>query len=87
MADLKNILAVVDSLSSLATSEKGQKFICGTYSNGKPRNLVDALRDECISPKDRKKWEKKKKKKAKKRKKNGKKKKKQTYSGVDLFRF
>lgn len=83
--DLKGILAVIDSIAGAATTEKGQKFICGTYTNGKPRNLVDAMRDEYISPKDREKWEKKKKKKKKQRK--GKKKKKKTYSGSDIFRF
>lgn len=63
-----------------AMSKEGQKFFCGTYSNGKPRSMVDALRDEFISPKDRERWEKKKKKKKKQtKKKNKKKNKKKSY--------
>lgn len=67
-----DIGAVVGSVADFVLSDKGQRFICGTYSNGKPRSLVDAARDEYISPKDRERWEKekKKKKKAKKKKKS-----------------
>lgn len=61
-------------LLDVAMSEKGQRVLFGTYSNGKTRSAIDAWRDETISPKDREKWEKKKKKKNKKHKKNKKKK-------------
>ena len=64
--DLSKIASIV---SDTLLSERGQKFICGTYSNGKPRSVTDALRDEYISPKDRAYWEKKKKKKKKSKKK------------------
>ena len=61
--------AIVKAVSDVLMSDKGQKFVCGTYSNGKPRSVVDALRDEYISPNDRDRWDKAKKKKKKKKKK------------------
>lgn len=60
---------IFGGITDFVLSEGGQRFICGTYSNGKPRSLVDAARDEYISPKDRENWEKRKKKKKKKSKK------------------
>jgi hypothetical protein len=76
--------AVADILASAATSKKGRKAICGTYSDGTPRSMVDAWRDEYISPKDRERWDKmkKKKKKAKKNAKKNKKKGKKKNSSV-----
>lgn len=68
-----DIGTILGTITDFALSERGQKFICGTYSNGKPRSLVDAARDEYISPKDREKWEKQKKKKKKSKKKSAKK--------------
>lgn len=65
----KALTGILSRAADFAMSEDGQKFICGTYSNGKPRSLADAARDEFISPKDREDWEKKKKKKKKKNKK------------------
>lgn len=50
-------------------SESGRKFLCGTYSDGTPRSLQDALNDEIYSPEERKKQLKKMKKKKKKSKK------------------
>lgn len=64
-----NLKEIINGISDIALSEQGQRFICGTYSNGKPRSVVDAVRDEYISPKDREKWEKEKKKKKKSKKK------------------
>lgn len=77
MSDKINIGAILTGIADFALSDRGQRFICGTYSNGKPRSIVDAARDEYISPKDREIWEKKKKKKKKKHKKAKKKAKKQ----------
>lgn len=75
MAKKKNdLLTLGTKLLDMAMSEKGQKVLFGTYSNGRTRSAIDAWRDETISPKDREKWEKKKKKKEKKRKKDKKKK-------------
>ena len=54
---------ILSKASSFILSDSGQKFLCGTYSNGKTRSVIDALHDEIISPKDREKWEKKNKKK------------------------
>lgn len=68
-----DIGSIIGGIADFALSEQGQKFICGTYSNGKPRSLVDAARDEYISPKDRERWEKQKKKKKKAKKKAAKK--------------
>lgn len=64
-----DIDAAIGVVETIISSAAGQKFICGTYSNGKPRSVVDAWRDEVISPKDRERWEKEKRKKKKKRKK------------------
>ena len=78
--DIKKIGTVIKQVSNVVMSDKGQKFLCGTYSNGEPRSVVDAMRDEYVSPDDRADWDKKK----KKKKKNKKKKKAQN---MDIFRF
>lgn len=75
------------TVAEAALSEKGQRFLCGTYSNGKTRSVVDALRDEYISPKDRENWEKKKAAKKKKKNKNKKKKKKKNKDYFDSSMF
>lgn len=77
-----DIGSIIGGIGDFILSESGQKFICGTYSNGKPRSLVDAARDEYISPKDRERWEKTKK---KKKKKSKKKKSKNDVSGIWYF--
>ena len=60
----------------LAGSSAVQKFLCGTYSNGKARSLPDALTGEIYSPSQKKhKKDKKNKKKGKKKKKKKNKKK------------
>lgn len=64
-----DIRGIINGISDIALSEEGQRFICGTYSNGKTRSVVDAMRDEYISPDDRAAWDKKKAKKKKKKKK------------------
>lgn len=64
--EIETVIGVVEAVAS---SKVGQRLVCGTYSDGKPRSIVDAWRDEIISPKDREKWEKKKAKKKKKKKK------------------
>lgn len=79
--NIKAVTATVKQISDIVLSNSGQKFICGTYSDGKPRSVVDAMRDEYVSPEDRANWDKKK----KKKKKNKKKKKKP--QNVDIFRF
>ena len=76
---------IVKTVSDVMLSNAGQRFLCGTYSDGKTRSFADALRDEYISPKDRAAWEKKKEKKKKKGKKKGKKKKKSSALECGLF--
>ena len=78
--NLKMITGAIEKVADIAMSSSGQKFICGTYSDGKPRSVVDAMRDEYVSPKDRMEYDK------KKKKKNKKKKKKKSTNG-DIFRF
>ena len=63
------VIKVIKEVSGIALSESGQKFLCGTYSDGKTRNVVDAMRDEFMSPETREKMTKKDKKKKKKKKK------------------
>ena len=67
--NIKAVTTTIKQVADIAMSNSGQKFICGTYSNGKPRSVVDAMRDEFVSPEDRAKWDKKKKKKKKNKKK------------------
>lgn len=69
MGKLENLGLILDAVETVASSKVGQRLICGTYSDGNPRSVVDAWRDEIISPKDRERWEKKKAKKKKKKKK------------------
>lgn len=85
--DPKTIGSIVHQISDVALSSKGQQFLCGTYSDGKPRSFVDAMRDEYVSPKDRERWEKQKKKKKKKKKGKKKKGKKLHAQNMDIFRF
>ena len=61
--DAKTITNAIKTVSNIVMSDSGQKFLCGTYSNGEPRSVVDAMRDEYVSPDDRANWDKKKKKK------------------------
>ena len=73
--NLKKITAAVTAIAGVAFSEGGRKFLCGTYSDGTPRSLSDALSGEIYSPEERekklKKLEKSKKKKQKKKNKSG----------------
>lgn len=63
------VIAVIKTVSDVVLSDKGQEFLCGKYSNGETRNVIDALRDEPLSPSTREKLIKKTKKKKKKKKK------------------
>lgn len=76
---------VKTGVDTFVKSPKLQKTVLGTYSNGKPRSIVDACRNEVVSPDDKlmitKRLEKSKKKKTKKKKKNA------SYAKIDLFNF
>lgn len=80
---LSKIPEVVDKLNkneNVKTEMK--KMVFGEYSNGKPRSLADAYRDEYIAPEDRvllEKFVKKNDKKKAKKKKKGKK-----YAKIDI---
>lgn len=73
---LAAIGAFVATATEVLFSEKGKKFICGTYSDGTARSITDAINGEIISPKEKEKRKsiKKIKNKSKKKKKNKKKK-------------
>ena len=45
MGKQKLDLEMLSIVRDFIKSSGGQKFICGTYSNGKPRSVVDALRN------------------------------------------
>lgn len=66
---------VVDVISS----DKVKKTLFGTYSNGKARNLTDAIHKEVVSPEDKLLITKRLKKNKKKKKKNKK------YGKIDLM--
>lgn len=53
----------------IGKSDDFKSFLCGTYSDGTPRNLPDAINDEVLSPKQKAKAKSKKKKKKKKKQK------------------
>ena len=78
--DAKTITNAIKTVSNIVMSDSGQKFLCGTYSNGDPRSVVDAMRDEYVSPDDRANWDKKEKMKKKKKKKK-------QAQNCDIFRF
>lgn len=80
--DFKKITALATTIAGVAFSEGGRKFLCGTYSDGTPRSLSDALSGEIYSPEERKKRLKK----LEKNKKSKKKKKKKS-SSIDVFNF
>ena len=70
MADLSKIAEVVAVIGKEVVGNGDvKKFTCGTYTDGTPRNLVDALNGEYLSPKTKKKHNKKKKKYLKNKKK------------------
>jgi hypothetical protein len=62
------IATVVESIGKLAENDKIRGMVLGTYSDGSPRSIPDAIADEQLSPKTKEKLEKKMKKKAKKKK-------------------
>ena len=74
---------VAGTVAGIVTSDAGKKFLCGTYSDGSPRSLADALNGEIRSPEDREKMMKKIKK-AKKKSKKKKKKMKDFNGGFQL---
>ena len=65
---LEKIAKITGVVAGAILSEGGRKFLCGTYSDGTPRSLQDALNDELYSPEERKKRLKKLQKKKKKKK-------------------
>ena len=79
MADINTVKAiggvVVSAAKELIKDEEVVKFVCGTYADGDGRSVVDAVKGEYISPKQKKKLtDNSCKKKSKKNKKNKKKK-------------
>lgn len=75
MGKKKEYEKIASVVVDVIASEKVKKTLFGTYSNGKARNLSDAIHQEVISPEERlliTKRLKKNKKKKKKNKKHGK---------------
>jgi hypothetical protein len=70
MADITKIAEVVAVLGKEALGNGDiKKFLCGTYTDGTPRNFVDAFNGEYLSADTKKKHDKKKKKYLKNKKK------------------
>ena len=64
--DLPKIIEIGGvAIKSILSDKKAQEFICGTYADGTPRNIFDAVNEEYLSPKQKAKVKKKKKKKKK----------------------
>ena len=71
MSKIDKAIAIgVTIAKKVSDDENVQKLVFGSYSDGKPRNLTDALNDEYYSPKQKSKHHKKKKKSKKKKKKD-----------------
>ena len=77
--------AVIGVADGLLGSKKVQTFLCGTYSDGTPRSLPDALNDEIYSPQQKKNKIKNDKKKKKNKKKKGQNKKKNSDMSFELY--
>ena len=61
--DLASVAKTVVGVGKELLGDKGvQEFLCGTYADGTPRNISDAVHGEFLSPKQRKNSSKKKKK-------------------------
>lgn len=71
--------AIISTAIDVVSSDKMRKTLFGTYSNGKSRNLTDAIHNEVVSPEDKLKITKRIKKNKKKKKKNKK------YGKINLF--
>lgn len=65
MIDIKAISVIIDVASTILANERVGKFLCGSYSDGSSRSLIDSLNGEYLSPMDKVKKSKKKKKKKK----------------------
>lgn len=63
MVDIKVLGVIIDVASTILANERVGKFLCGSYSDGSSRSLIDSLNGEYLSPKDKVKKSKKKKKK------------------------
>lgn len=54
----EQILAAADVVisigSKLAADENIQEFVCGNYADGTKRNIFDAIKDEHLSPEEKK---------------------------------
>ena len=71
MADIAKIAEMVTLVGREVLGNGDiKKFVCGTYTDGTPRNVSDAINGEYLSPKTKKKHNKKKKKYLKNKKKS-----------------
>lgn len=55
MGKVDTMITVATQIIGVVTNEDLRKTVLGTYSDGKPRSVVDALNDEVLSPKQRRK--------------------------------
>lgn len=70
MADIAKIAEMVALVGREVLGDSNiRKFTCGTYTDGTPRSVADAINGEYLSPKTKKKHNKKKKKYLKNKKK------------------
>lgn len=54
MADIvSGIKTAIDIGKSVVGDEKVQNFLCGSYADGSPRSLTDAINGEYLSPKQK----------------------------------
>ncbi len=53
MGKKNKVTAVIDAVVSICATEKIQRLLCGTYSDGEVRSVPDALNGEIYSPKQK----------------------------------
>lgn len=53
--DVESIKSIGKCVTDLISNKNIQSFICGTYSDGKPRNIIDAVNGEYYSSRQKKK--------------------------------
>lgn len=53
--DPTTVTTILNGLGSACKTKKAQKILFGTYSDGKPRSVIDAFNGEIMSPEQKQK--------------------------------
>lgn len=55
MGKMDTVITVATQIIGVVTNEDLRKTVLGTYSDGKPRSIIDAYNGEVLSPKQKQK--------------------------------